>query len=208
MANKRLFQFLYTKQPKLTMITGGFQVGASGNVASGSITGAGVYSITKLGTGTYQLKLADNYANILGIDYQLYSSIGATEVAIASLVASSSYQIAVVGNSNWATVGADSQYTPSIGQPFVANQVAGSGTGTAKLLASSGIVQIETLRRSTTMLTNGSPNSGLGASFIFQTLANQSSAGLAMTTLIPTNAVGSSAVSFKIWFKDSSVLAL
>lgn len=190
------------------MISGGFQFGAAGNVASGSVTGAGVYSVTKLGTGTYQIKLADNYASILDATFQSYTGIGATEVAVASLVASTSYQIAVVGNSNWATVGADSQYTPVIGQPFVATNIAGSGTGTAKAIVASGIVGVDVVRRSNTMLTNGSPNAGLGSSIIFQTMANQSSGGLAMTTLVATNSVASAAMAFQIWFKDSSVLAL
>lgn len=207
MANKRLFQFLYSKQPKLTMITGSLQFGASGTVASGSVTGAGVYSIAKLATGTYQLKLADNYAAILGADYQMHSSIGATEVGVASLVGSSSYQIAVVGNSSWTSLGPDAQYTPVVGQPFVATATVGSGTGTAKLLAPSGIVAVETLRSSGAMLANGSPNLGLGASIIFQTVANQSSGGLAMTTLVAANAIASSTMTFKIWFKDSSVQA-
>lgn len=209
MANKRMFQFLYSKQPKLSMIVGSFQFGASGTVASGSVTGAGVQSITKLAAGTYQVKLADNYASVLSFDSRMFSSIGATEVGVASLVGSSTYQIAVVGNSNWATVGADSQYTAVVGQPFVALATAGSGTGTAKLLSPSGIVAVETLRLGGAMLTNGSPNQGLGSSFIFQTLANTvSSNSTSVATLVAANAVASSAMSFKIWFKDSSVTAL
>lgn len=209
MANKRLFQFLYTKQPKLTMITGGFMIGASGSVASGSVTGAGIYQLTQLGTGTYKVKLADNYVSFLDADYRMHSSVGATEVGVASLVSSSTYQIAVVGNSTWSTVGADSDYTAVVGQPFVATNVAGSGTGTAKLLSPSGIVTIETLRNGSSQLTNGSPNLGKGSSFIFQTLANTvSSNSTSVSTLVATNAAGSSTMTFKLWFKDSSVLAL
>lgn len=208
MANKRLFQFLYSKQPKLTMIQGAFQIGASGTVASGGISGAGVYQVTKLATGVYQIKLADNYANVLDANFCMGTGISATEVAVASLVASTTYQIAVVGNSTWSTVGVDSQYTPIVGSPFVATNVAGSGTGTAKAIVASGIDTIETVRNLNGLLTNASPNQGLGTSIIFQTLANQSSGGLAMTTMVPTNAVASSTCHFKIWFKDSSVQAL
>lgn len=208
MANKRLFQFLYSKQPKLTAIYGGIQFGANGTVASGSSGGAGVYSVSKLATGVYQIKLQDNYAAVISQTYAMHSGVSAAEVNVASLTSSAAYQIAVVGNSTWSTVGLDADYTAAVGQAFVANNVAGSGTGTAKLLVPSGIDSVESLRNTSGLLTNGSPNLGKGSSILFQTLANQSSGSGVIQTMTPTNPVASSTMTYVLWYKDSSVSAL
>lgn len=204
MANRRLYQFLYSKQPKLTVINGSFMVGASGSVASASIVGAGVYAVSQLAAGVYQIKLADNYQTLLDAQFQAIQGAGASAVNVASLTASSVYQIAVVGNSNWNTVGLDSDYTASVGAPFVATNVAGSGTGTAKLMGTSGIDAFELIGSQSSLLQNNNPSQGRGSSVLFQC-----SAGIGSNSaLFATNPVSSSQISFKLWFRDSSVTGL
>lgn len=212
MANKRLFQFLYTKQPKLSMITGGFTAGANGTVASGSAYGAGVYQIRGFGSGNYQIKLSDNWVDYLAADINIIGGISAAAVGVADLAGSSSYIITTVGNSTWTTVGLDSDYTAAVGQPFVATAVAGSGTGVAKLVVPSGITHAEVMPQPDALLNNIAAVSTppRGSSVLFKTLAPSSAmiSSAAVTTMVATNPVGSSQITFSIWFKDSGVTAL
>lgn len=206
MANRRLFQFLYSRQPKLTMITGSFTAGANGTVASGSVVGAGVYSVLGYGNGNYQVQLQDNYYALVANDFSVTSGINAAEVNVASLVGSSSYSIAVVGNSNWSTVGLDTDFTAVIGAPFVATAVAGSGTGTAKLIIPSNISSIEVAPVASTLLPSNANLQGKGSAIYFKTLAPSTAmvSSAAVTTMAATNPVGSSQITFKMWFRDSS----
>lgn len=214
MANKRLYQFLYSKQPKLTMISGGFTVGGDGSVASASAFGAGVYSISNLAPGVFQIKLVDNFAALVNTQFQAYSPPGQASTNISALVGSSAYQIATVGNSTWTTVGLDSDYTPTVGMPFVANATAGSGTGTAKLIGPSKIDAIEVIGSSSSMLQNLNPSLGRGSSFLFQTLNSTATTTVANTSTFTTtltfaasSPVGSTTIMFQVWLKDSSVIA-
>ncbi len=216
MANKRLYQFLYSKQPKLTMINGIVTFGAGGTIASGSTFTAGVYSVTGNGNGTFQVKLSDNYAAFVGGQFTVHSGLSASVINISSLVGSSSYQIVSVGNSTWSTVGFDSDYTPVAGAPFMANAVVGSGTGTARLLTPTNISTIQMLQTTTGLLTNNAPNfqntngaPGRGSSFFFQTMAPTATmvSSAAVISQVVVNPTGSTQASFKLWFRDSSSLA-
>lgn len=214
MANKRFYQFLYSKQPKLTMITGAFTVADGGAVASGSVVGAGVYSITQASTGTYQIKLVDNYYSGLSAEFQAYQPPGAASTNVSALVGSSAYQISVVGNSTWSTVGVDTDYTAVVGMPFIATAVAGSGTGTAKLLGPSKINSFEVLGKESPLLQNINPNQGRGSSLLFATMRDTvaTTYGVGSTTLssvvtsAPANPIGSTSITFKLWYRDSSAL--
>lgn len=213
MANKRFYQFLYTKQPKLSMITGAFQIGQGGSVASGSVTGAGVYSVTKASTGTYKIKLQDNYYAALSGQFQSYAPPGAAEVNVSLLTGSSAYQVAVVGNTDWTSLGVDSDYTVAVGMPFVATATAGSGTGTAKLFGPSNIDSFEILPAESATLQNANPTLGKGSSILFKTMNTTAATTTVDTatftttlTMAATNAVASTTVAFKLWYRDSSVL--
>lgn len=216
MANKRLFQFLYSKYPKLTMIHGVVTFGANGTIASGSTFTAGIYSVTGNGNGSFQVKLSDNYYNFVGAQFLPVAGIsGAAPVGVASLTGSSMYQVSVVGNSTWSTVGFDSDYTPVVGAPFMANAVAGSGTGTAKLITPNNISTIQYVQGTGNVLTNNSPNFqnatgavGKGSSVFFQTMAPVTTtvSSVATTAMTVTNPTGSTQATFKIWFRDSSTV--
>lgn len=220
MANRRLFQFLYSKQPKLTCISTQVTFRNLGRVV-GSATGQGIYSVVGYGNGQFQIKLADNYVNFVGADFTPLSGITGTDVNVASLVGSSTYQVAVVGNSDWSTNGFDTDYNPvAVGDIFVANAVAGSGTGTAKLLIPSNLSTVEIMNGTGNMMTNAAPNfqtatgqTGKGAAVYFQTLAPSSTTTqtstavyVTTTTMVATNPVASSSMFINLWFRDSSAL--
>lgn len=216
MANKRLFQFLYSKQPKLTCITGQMNFRSQGRVV-GSATGLGVYSVVGYGNGKFQIKCNDNYVALVGAEFTPLTGISATGTNISAVVGSAAYQITVVGNNttaNWQSAGLDSDYgTAAVGQIFVANDVIGSGTGTCKQLIPSNISTVEVLNGTANMLTNTSPNygsntggQGRGSSIFFQTLAPVASmvSSASLNTMTVTNPVASSSMMFKLWFRDSS----
>jgi hypothetical protein len=214
MANRRLFQFLYSRQPKLTMVQGQMTFAAGGRVV-GSATGQGVYQIYRNGTGNYFVQLTDNYYDLIGADFTPISGVDPVSTNVASLVGSSMYQVSVVGNSTWSTVGLDTtQYgTATVGQPFVATAVAGSGTGTAKLIIPSNVSTVEIVPNVDGLLTNVGPNYGSntgalgkGSGVWFRTLAPTTSmvSSAAVTTMAAVAPVGSSGMMFKLWFRDSS----
>lgn len=198
------------------MVQGQLLFRTAGRVV-GSSTGAGVYSVAGGGNGNFQIILNDNYYDLVGAEFTPISGVSATEVNIASLVASSSYQISVVGNTttaDWTAAGVPSQYgSPAVAMPFIATAVAGSGTGTAKLVVPSNVSTVEVMPNDSAYLTNTSPNyasntgqAGRGTSVFFKTLAPSSAmvSSAAVTTMATVNPVGSSGMFFKLWFRDSS----
>ena len=64
MANSRFYQFLYNKQAMMTMLEGSAVILGSGAV--GTVKGAGVTSVTRLSTGTYQILFQEPYNRYLG----------------------------------------------------------------------------------------------------------------------------------------------
>lgn len=141
MANRRFYQFLYSKVPMLTMIQGNVVIGASGAVSSSS--GVGVTSVTKLATGIYRIKLQDNYNHFVGADFTLESPVTGGSVSDGSFVADTLYQITAVGTTDWASVGLPSDLTATVGQVFVASATGGAGSGTAKAVGLTGVADIE-----------------------------------------------------------------
>lgn len=129
MANSRFYQFLFSKVPILTMIQGSATFGASGAVASSS--GAGVYAVTKLGTGIYQVQLQDNYNAFIGAAFTPQAVGQGSAVTAGSFVVGTLYQIVTLGTTVYSAIGLNSGLTAAVGQLFVATGV-GSGTGTAK----------------------------------------------------------------------------
>lgn len=211
MANRRLYQFLYSRQPKLTMVNGIISFGANGSVTS--VSSVGVYTAANLAAGQYQIKLTDNYYAFVGAQFNFYSGIaGASTFGVAGLTGSSMYQITTVGNSDWTTLGPDPDYALTAGTVFRATAVVGSGTGTAKLLTVNPVVSAQVLQSQTTALQNNFPSLGRGSSIYFQTIApvvttsqTSTSVYVSTTTMTATNPVASSSMSFKLWFRDSSV---
>lgn len=205
MANKRFFQFLFSKQPKLTMINGLVPIGATGAV--GTVSGAGVQGVTRLAAGIYKIKLLDNYYGYVDSDFSMQGGITGSSVAGGAFITGTLYQIITLGTTTqaqWVTAGFDADYTAAVGSVFVATG-AGAGTGTVKAIGSSGIVACEIAQRTGNLLNNLNSISNKGSSVIVQTLAATSSS---VTTLIPTDPANGSVLSFKLWFKDSSVTAI
>lgn len=196
MANKRFYQFLYSKHAKLTMINGLVTIGATGAVSS--VTGAGVQGVTRLGTGLYRVKLVDNYAAFVGFSAYEYSPLTGSPVADGSLVTGTLYQITVVGTTNWVSAGFDPDFTPAVGGVFVATGAGGAGTGTATAVGLTGIDSVEVAQSQSSLLQNNNTALGRGSAVIMQTL---SSAGAL------ANPASGSQIGFKIWFRDSSVLS-
>lgn len=197
MANKRYYQYLYTKQPMLKAIYGSITFGATGAVASSS--GAGVLSVTRLNTGLYQVKLADNYSNFLKLEWDAQSGVSGGAVTAGSFVTGTQYQIVSLGNTNWGAIGLDSNYTTAIGQTFVATG-AGSGTGTAKILVASGIIAVESVAPGAA-LTNLYPNQGKGSS-IFLNVYGLPASGQVASLADPASG---SSLNYALYFRDSSV---
>lgn len=206
MANSYTNQFLFSKYGKLTLVSGGAQFGASGAVALSF--GAGILSVTKLATGIYQVKLKDNFVAFVDSDYQMRSSVSAAgAVTGGAFVTGTLYQIQTLGTTTqaqWVAAGVDPDFTAKVGTPFVAT-AAGAGTGTVKAIAPSGIVQVEIVQTTSTMLNNLNSVQKKGSSFIVQTLAATSSS---VTTLIPSDPLNGSTLGLKFWFRDSTALAL
>jgi hypothetical protein len=208
MANKRMVQFLYSKHPKFTVITSEVDFAANGRVV-GSSSGLGVYEVVYHSTGTYQLKLNDNYVGLVGVDFTPIAGISATATPVASLVGSTSYVVSTVGNTDWSTLGIDTDYPVVVGMPFVALNVVGSGTGVAKAITPSNISNVMPIGSLSALMTNTAPNYasatggvGKGSSLYFQTMSPVSSASV--VSMVATNPVASSSMMLKLWFRDSS----
>lgn len=139
-------------------------IGASGAVSSTS--GSGITSTTKLATGIYQINLADVYNQISQITGHVESPVGST-VTAGSFVTDTLYQILTVGTTDYSSIGLASGLTATVGQCFVATG-AGSGTGTAKEVGNTGVMNIEVAPGYSNML---APSSG-GSIFIIQVLDN------------------------------------
>lgn len=206
MANRREFQFLYSKQPKLTLRTGLITFGGSGSVAAYS--GPALGTVSKLTTGIYQIKFVDNFYAYIGAKFCMLSGTSGAAVGDGTLTANTLYQIVTVGNTPWTTIGFDSDYTPVVGAPFVASGTGASGTntGVAKAIATagSGIYAVEVVENQSKLLTNLNPNAPRGSSIIVQTLGPTGGTASSSTTLLPASPAAGSQMSFKVFFRDSS----
>lgn len=183
------------------MRTGLVTFGASGTIAS--VSGPGLGTVSKLTTGIYQIKFVDNFYAFIGGYFNMHSGTAGAAVGDGTFTANTLYQIGTVGTTVWTSVGFDSDYTPVAGALFVASGTGGTGTGSAKPIATAGsnILTVEIAIDQTKMLTNNFPNAPRGSSLIVQTLA---ATGSGTTTLIPSSPAAGSQMSFKAFFRDSS----
>ncbi len=206
MANRREFQFLYSKQPKLTMRTGLVTFGGSGTIAA--VSGPGLGTVSKLTTGIYQIKFVDNFYAYIGAKFCMLSGTAGAAVGDGTFTQNTLYQIGTVGNTPWTTIGFDSDYTPVVGATFVASGTGASGTntGSAKAIATggSGIYAVEVVENQTKMLQNLYPNAPRGSSLMIQTLGPTGGTTSSSTVLVPASPAAGSQLSFKVFFRDSS----
>lgn len=192
MANPYMYQFLYSKHPMLSVITGSITFGATGAVSAAS--GNGVYGVVRKTTGIYQVKLTDNWPGFVKFQWIGYSGITGSNVASGSLVTGTLYQITAVGTTVWSGAGFDSDFTPAVGMQFVATGTA-AGTGTAKAVTTSGIGACEVALVQTSMLQNNNPAAGRGSEFFLQTL------DFAGALVDPTSG---GKMGFMFWLRNSS----
>lgn len=192
MANSRYYQFLFSKTPMLTMLQGQFVVGSTGAVSSSS--GTGLKTVVRLTTGIYQLQAIDDFNAFVGADFTFQSGVTGGNVSDGSLSANSLYQITAVGTTDWAANGLATGLTATVGQSFVATTSGGAGTGTAKLVTTSGISSIEVAQNPQVMLVNSVANSG--AIVNIQTL--DAAGALA-------NPTSGAIIAYQLYFRNSSV---
>lgn len=141
----------------------------------------GIKAITRLGVGTYQIQLDDNYASLYDMKVSFTSAVTGSSIQVdtvtAGLSVGTAYQIVTTGTStaaNWTTLGLASGLTATVGQVFVALATgAGSGTGTVKAVAAANTsLQAQVLGVPDLMLNTQPFVQGSGGGIIvFQTLA-------------------------------------
>lgn len=163
MANRFFQQFSFGLAHYPVTLHGKATIGASG--ATSGLVGSGIASLTRLAQGVYALKLEDNYYRFYGLDVTFDAPVTGSNVTAGSFVSGTLYEITALGSTDWTAIGLPSGVTAAVGVSFVATG-AGSGTGTAKAVGSSGIFVSEVV---------GDPQLGLapsvqGAVIYFQTL--------------------------------------
>lgn len=143
MANRYMEQFLFGFNRMLTLLQGRVTIGASG--ATSGLQGSGIYSVAKEATGIYRVTLEDNYNRFLFASFNfIANAVTGGTITAGSFVTGTTYKILTLGNTDFNAVGVPSQVTPAVGMTFVATG-AGSGTGTVKAVALSGVLGVEVL---------------------------------------------------------------
>lgn len=193
MGNSTYQQFFFSKTKMLTAITGQVNFGATGSVSS--TAGNGVYGVTLLTTGLYEVKLVENFNGFVQFVPQMYGGVTGNNVASGSLATGTAYQITSVGTTTWSSAGLDSDFTPAVGSVFVATGTA-AGTGTAKVLGSSGVASVQLMQNQSSLLQNNNASQGKGSAFI---IACYDYAG---ALVAPANG---SALGFMLMLRNSSV---
>ena len=159
MANRYFTQFFYTPHKMPVMLDMNVAIGATGAV--GTLKGPGIYGVTRLGTGIYQIKLQDNYNKFFKLDWNLEAPVTGSAVNDGSFSVGTVYQITTVGTTDWTAAGLPAGLTAAVGMVFKAATIGGAGTGAAKALGTSGIFAVEVVGNPQLMLApTGSANIG------------------------------------------------
>ena len=159
MANRYFTQFFYTPHKMPVMLDMNVAIGATGAV--GTLKGPGIASVTRLGTGLYQVKLQDNYNKFFKLDWNLEAPVTGSAVNDGSFSVGTVYQITTVGTTDWTAAGLPAGLTAAVGMVFKAATIGGAGTGAAKALGTSGIFAVEVVGNPQLMLApTGSANIG------------------------------------------------
>lgn len=148
-------------------------IGASGAPTIESGSGLGIASITRMAAGQYRIRLQDNYAKLLMVNARAQSPVSGSDVAAGSLTPGVVYQITALGTStqaNWETAGVPAGITAAVGVVFKCAATS-SGNGTAKVLGSSGLSNIEIMGNNVNMLNSQPYNANLGGYVDIQCMA-------------------------------------
>lgn len=150
MANRYFTQFFYTPHKMPVLLDCNVVIGSTGAV--GTLKGPGIASVTRLGTGLYQIKLQDNYNRYYMGGWGFVSPVTGASVNDGSFVTGTQYIITAVGTTDWLAAGLPAGITPAVGCTFKAAGAGGAGTGTAKAVGSSGIFALEVVGDTNLML--------------------------------------------------------
>lgn len=149
----------------------------------------GIYAITRLSTGRYQLQLKDNYSSLLAFDAMFTAPVTGSDIPVdattAGLSSGTVYQITDVGTAttaaNWATLGLPIGITAAVGQIFKAATTGTgiqSGAGTVKAIGVQAVNAAQLLGLGPDKMLNAQPFNGTSGGFVnFQTMAQAFTAG-------------------------------
>lgn len=139
MANRWLQQFFFSYVHYPVWIQGDMVVGTSGAV--GTLKGSGIKAVTHLTTGMYRIDLEDSFNRYLSGQAGFVSTVTGSNVTAGSFATNTTYVITAVGSTNWQAIGLKAPIA-AVGMAFVATG-AGTGSGTAKVAASAGVLSVE-----------------------------------------------------------------
>lgn len=170
-------------------------IGATGAPTIAAGNGYGVASITRMAAGQYRLQLTDNFAKLLQFKASVQSPVTGSGIAAGSLTPGLVYQIATMGTTTqaqWVTAGVPSGITAAVGVTFKCAATS-AGTGTGKLLGTSGVNAVELLGSNSAML-NNSPAGGfqqnLGGYIDFQCIGST----ITMGAYTPTGTISAGVI--------------
>lgn len=145
-ANSRM----YTGHVMPVLLDVSIPIGSTGAV--GTIAGPYIKAVTRLGVGTYQVQMQDNYSGYYLGQSQFISPVSGSDLSIraadTALTIGKTYVITILGAAtaaNWTTLGVPTGVTAAVGVAFVA-LATGAGTNAVskvKLLGDSGIAKVE-----------------------------------------------------------------
>jgi hypothetical protein len=187
-ANSRI----YTGHVMPVLIDGSAVIGAAGAV--GTVKGPYVKSVTHMGTGLYQIKLADNYSRYFSGSAAFVSPLSGSNVDPHTVTPGTPCVITVVGSTDWATAGVPAGVTPAPGVGLALAAQPAAGTGRVQTVGASGIMSVEAIGNQNLTLDPSSPNQG--AIILFQCL-NTSGA--------PTDPAAGSVLGFTCYLSNSSI---
>ncbi len=140
MANKRLYQFLFSPNPMLTEADASVLIGSTGAVTSAS--GNLIQSVTRTGVGTYRITLKQPFNAFYDMSASLTETVTGGALAVdavsAALSIGTTYQITTVGDATaaqWLALGVPSGTTIAVGVPFTALATGNGAAGTARVKA-------------------------------------------------------------------------
>lgn len=178
-------------------------IGASGAVSS--ISGPGVKTVAKTGTGVYRIQLQDNYAAFLHMSASMIAqAVTGSDTDPNAAVVGGLYEITVLGDTNWATAGIPSGITAAVGMVFALAAQPSAGTGRVKAHVPSAIQSIQCAGNPNTMINNRNYNT-VNQQGGFVTISCLAPTAADDTALIPTNPASGDVILVDLLLNNSQV---
>ena len=183
-------------------LDGKITIGSSGAVSA--ITGKGIKTATKQGTGVYRIQLEDNYASFLKLNAHMQSTNSTGAAADPhGLTVGTLYIVTTVGNTDWNTAGIPTGITPAVGQVFALAAQPAAGTGRCKAYVPSNISNIQVAGNPNNGFMSKQPFTATNGGYI--TIVTQAATDASTTTLIPTSPNSGDEICFEIYLNNSAV---